>query len=295
MTVELYYFSGSGNSLHVAQGLQERIPGSVLVPIVASLRLPIIRSTADAVGIVFPVHGMTLSVPVRLFLERARFAAGAYLFAVGTRAGTICRGFDRADRILARKGRRLDAHFLVTMPNNDPKLESYEQPTAGTFAALDASLPGRLDDIAAAVRTRAALREEDREGVSFGLPPFANRFLEGLVLLGMGFVSRVGVNDYFYADGKCNGCGTCRKVCLSEKVQLVDGRPAWQRGTRCYFCYACLNYCPQEAVQIRSKWYMKSFTTGKGRYPHPYASAVEIASQKAPAACLPSSPVVRTF
>jgi ferredoxin len=223
---------------------------------------------------------MTLPVPVRLFLERVEVNTGAYLFAVGTRAGTICRGFKKADRILARRGRALDAHFLVTMPNNDPKLGSYEQPTARTFSALEAVLPARLDGIAAVVRARGALREQDTEGVSFGLSPLVDRFMEGLVLFGMAFVSRVGVNNYFYADSKCNGCGTCQKVCPSEKVRLVEGRPTWQRSARCYFCYACLNYCPQEAVQIKSKWYMKSLTTSKGRYPHPYASASEIACQK---------------
>lgn len=29
----------------------------------------------------------------------------------------------------------------------------------------------------------------------------------------------------FYSDSKCNGCGICEKVCLSNKVEMVDKRP----------------------------------------------------------------------
>jgi len=41
-----------------------------------------------------------------------------------------------------------------------------------------------------------------------------------------------------------------------------------------------LNYCPVEAVQIYSKIWMKSYTTEKGRYPHPYATVEDISKQK---------------
>ena len=45
-------------------------------------------------------------------------------------------------------------------------------------------------------------------------------------------------------------------------------------------CYACLNYCPQSAIQIKSKIYMKSYTVANGRYPHPFATVADIAGQK---------------
>ncbi len=43
---------------------------------------------------------------------------------------------------------------------------------------------------------------------------------------------------------------------------------------------ACLNYCPAQAVQIKDKWFMKSYTANNGRYSHPYATADDIAAQK---------------
>jgi len=37
---------------------------------------------------------------------------------------------------------------------------------------------------------------------------------------------------------------------------------------------------PGQAVQIKSKIYMKSYTDKNGRYPHPFATIKDIAGQK---------------
>jgi len=37
MSTEIYYFSGTGNSLFIARELQRRLPGSELIPIVSLL------------------------------------------------------------------------------------------------------------------------------------------------------------------------------------------------------------------------------------------------------------------
>jgi hypothetical protein len=47
--VEIYFSSGTGNSLFVAKELAKRIPDSLILPIVASLRQDVIRTSAPAV------------------------------------------------------------------------------------------------------------------------------------------------------------------------------------------------------------------------------------------------------
>jgi Pyruvate/2-oxoacid:ferredoxin oxidoreductase delta subunit len=53
-----------------------------------------------------------------------------------------------------------------------------------------------------------------------------------------------------------------------------------QENIKSYLCYACLNYCPMQEVQIKTKIYMKSYTEENERYSHPYATAEDIAAQK---------------
>jgi len=38
MKTEIYYFSGTGNSLHVARELQKRLTGAMLIPVIGALQ-----------------------------------------------------------------------------------------------------------------------------------------------------------------------------------------------------------------------------------------------------------------
>jgi ferredoxin len=104
--------------------------------------------------------------------------------------------------------------------------------------------------------------------------------IKTIVLAGMRLAAKTGGVQYFYHDEKCNNCGICAKVCLSGKVKMTPSEPAWKRDVGCLMCFACLNYCPRHAVQIKSIPGVKSFTQSNGRYPHPFATLADIMGQK---------------
>ena len=275
MSTEIYYFSGTGNSLHVAEELQKRIRDSKLIPIVSLLRNDVIETHGETVGFVFPIYGMTVPLPVKQFIEKVNLKSSQYNFAIATRGGTKCFASNKTDKILKRKGRCLDSYFDLNMLSNNPKFELYDIPTTETIAKIESEIENQIDLIQEIIIKKEKFRETDSK---FTVPTgFA---LERLVLLGMYFAEHIRVSDYLYSDAKCKGCGTCAKVCPSQKVKIVDGKPLWQNKIQCYTCYACLNYCPQQSVQISSKWFMKSYTQKNGRYPHPYATVKNIAEQK---------------
>ena len=66
MTTEIYYFTGTGNSLVVASGLSERLGGD-LIPVASCVGHDAIRSRADVIGIVFPVYYGELPVIMKRF------------------------------------------------------------------------------------------------------------------------------------------------------------------------------------------------------------------------------------
>jgi len=43
-------------------------------------------------------------------------------------------------------------------------------------------------------------------------------------------------------------CGTCEKVCLSKKIKMINKKPVWQKNVKCFYCYACINYCSMQSV-----------------------------------------------
>jgi Pyruvate/2-oxoacid:ferredoxin oxidoreductase delta subunit/flavodoxin len=285
MSTEIYYFSGTGNSLHAAKELQARIPETKLTPIVSLLHGDTVKARAETVGLVFPQYASSTPKIVDRFIGRLDLAAAEYIFAIATRGGTTCYAFSQVDKLLKKKGRTLDAYFVLTMPSGSESLvEEYaEKITEGRIARLESEMLERLDSIQAIITAQEINREEDCRGIDVPPPAFLKpympiiRLLEPhLIPLGKLAESRFG----FYADSKCNGCGLCERVCLAHKIQMVDGKPVWPKKAECFGCLACLNYCPETSIQIESTWYLHSWTAENGRYHHPEITAKDIAGQK---------------
>lgn len=281
MTTELYYFSGTGNSRYAAQELANRLPDCTLIPIVHRLNEKDFTINGDVVGFVFPLHGMTLPIPVQFLLRKAVFTnENPYIFGVTTRAGSKVYAFQKLAQLLKRKKQILNTSIILTMWNNDPKLKEYEDPSEKDISAMRENVSSQMDALINLIKNREDSLAVDTNFVTFDLPQPLTWLMEHLILAAMWMNTWLKVKDYFSADEKCIHCGVCEKVCLSNKIKLVDGKPTWDDSMQCYLCYTCLNYCPSHAIQINDKVYMKSFTPVKGRYPHPFANAKEIAEQK---------------
>jgi ferredoxin len=286
MSTEIYYFSGTGNSLHVARELQRRMPGTRLTPIVNLLDVDPVKTSAEAVGFVFPQYASLAPRIVERFIKRLNLDSAKYLFAVATRGGTECRAFGEIDKVLGKRGRRLDSFFVLTMPSGSAAIirDPEAQITPEKIERLESEAQRRLDSIQRIVVGREAHRDEDLSSVtpppSFLVPflPLINLLVPVLLPLGKLAESKFD----FYTDSKCTGCGLCETVCLAQKIEMVDRKPVWPKGARCFGCFACLNFCPEQSIQIGSKWYLKSYTEQNGRYHHPSITAHDVAEQKTP-------------
>jgi Pyruvate/2-oxoacid:ferredoxin oxidoreductase delta subunit len=169
---------------------------------------------------------------------------------------------------------------------NDALVKGYaERITEKRIQRLESAMLARLDAIQRIIIHREVSREEDKGDVA--PPPLLEPFIPLLDTMSPYLIrlGRIVESSFeFYHDEKCTGCGVCKCVCLGDKVQMVDSRPAWQAGVSCHGCFACLSYCPEESIQVRSKWYLRSYTEQNGRYHHPQVTAKEIAAQKMMAA-----------
>jgi len=198
---------------------------------------------------------MTVPIPVKKFIEKVNLKSSQYNFAIVTRGGTKCFAFNKIDKLLKKKGMGLHSYFYLNMVSNDPKFKTYDIPTNETITKTESEIQNQLDLIKEIIIKKEKSRKVDSKFIAPS--SFA---LERLVLSGMFFAEHIRVKDYFYSDEKYNGCNTCAMVCPSQKIKIVNGKPLWQNKVQCYMCYACLNYCPQQSVQISSKWFMKSYT-----------------------------------
>ena len=281
MGTEIYYFSGTGNSLHIAEELQKRIPDSSLIPIVGLLDKEAVQVKGKIVGFIFPVHALTIPIVVEKFIKNTDFSSAEYLFAIATREGTVFRGFERMNRLLRKKNKQLSSHFIINMYSNESRHKGYKVPTELELLLLEKVYLEKLDTIQDIISNKMLHTEKDSEyTIDFGHHRIINYILEKLVLTSMTLSEYIGGVNYFYKDTMCTGCGICEKVCLSKKIKMVENKPVWQKKVFCYMCFACLNFCPAKSVQIKDIPGVKSCTKENGRYPHPYATINDIFTQK---------------
>ncbi len=277
MTTEIYYFSGTGNSLYVAKELQKRITDVKLVPIVNLMDKDIHKTNAKTVAFVFPIYYMTAPKLVRNFIKKMDLKSAEYIFAVATRGGSRHRAFNDIEKTLKKNDRVLDSYFTLNMVSNTAIREkNYLAPTKKELSNIESGIQKKLDLIQRIVLNKEKYRKKDSDAITSA--PYV--LIDFLTLI----ISIIRLikpeNTDFYVDSKCAGCQTCEKVCLSRKIKMVDEKPVWKRDIQCYSCYACINYCPHQSIQIRSTIFSKSYTAENGRYSHPEVTANDISGEK---------------
>jgi NAD-dependent dihydropyrimidine dehydrogenase PreA subunit len=253
MKTILYYFTGTGNSLAVAEGLARRLGDCEVVPMasLAGGTSPIIPP-AERVGIISPVYFFGLPALVAVFSGRLDPGRARYVFAVVTMGGSGgSAALRQLDGILRRGpgGRKLDAGFTVKMPGN--YILMYEPPAGKKREKILREAERRMGEIADAVK----------RGLPVRLPwSFVAFLVHGLMY--PRFAAGVADADRrFTVDDRCTSCRICEEVCPVENIRLDAGRPVWLH--HCEQCMACIQHCPTGAIQAGPE------TESRARYRHP--------------------------
>jgi flavodoxin len=91
LSTDIYYFSGTGNSLAVARDIAEKTKGK-LIFIPAVMNEQSIKTEADSIGIVFPAymaHLYGIPLIVERFIKKLEDIDSKYIFAVCTCGGGL--------------------------------------------------------------------------------------------------------------------------------------------------------------------------------------------------------------
>lgn len=262
MSSIIYYFSGTGNSYSIAKELSQSLENCELIPIAKIWEEPRIDVPDITVGFVFPLYYWGLPRIVKEFVTKLNFRKAKYIYSVITRAGNA-NGIPlmQLEQILSKKNIHLNAGFFIQMPNN--YILGFSVNSESENQILFNRAKSEVKKILNFVRNQKP-----------NLVPNELVSLNSHTLkLNSDFHNSVLESDKeFYVDDKCTGCGICEQVCPVNNIKIIDLKPKWMH--QCQQCLACINYCPEEAIQFGSK------TLKSGRYHHPDINYKALSNQK---------------
>ena len=252
MSTEIYYFSGTGNSLFAAKEIARKINGK-LVSIPSVIEEEHIRTEADAVGIVFPVYYATndSGVPliIRRFIQKLENLNSKYVFAVVTCGSMPGTTIENLAKIVKSQDGELAAGFTVKMNNETLSQEKQDKALAYQKVKLDAICKYVLSRKRCRLESRGIMRKIVLAPLLYLAikPAFSRRYRKLSGSPSLPFSELIPIADRsFRVNEKCSGCGICAQVCPVSNIKLVDDRPIWQH--HCETCLACYSWCPQAAI-----------------------------------------------
>jgi len=250
---KIYYFSGTGNSLWSAKKIAQ-ILGEPCelhnIGIEAEKEEIIIE--AQKVVLVYPSYAYGPPLIVSRFAKKAVFNT-PYLAAFVT-YGTSPGG-TQAQLYNILKKKNINSFYFGKIP----AMENYI-PFFGPFNEKKISKRTAMQEKATEKAARYVIESKTNK-----INPFRplSSFFSFLFSFGVKVFYK-----YYKVSDKCNGCGTCEKVCQVGAITMKENRPLF--SGKCENCVACIDICPLRAIQFgRSKF-------GTRGYCHPDINITEL-------------------
>lgn len=260
MKFTIYYYSATGNSLHVAKSIAGKLQECELLSIPSLRKAEEVIVETEGVGFVFPTHYFGLPPLVIEFIKKLKMEKVQYSFAAVTCGSSyISSTLHQLDKLMLPKGKNLNAGFHVDMISNYIPLSNIPP-----LAKVEKKL--RIADEKIEKIARLVLQQQNKLDPEYlWLPSRAINTYWREKLLSQSYQN-------FSVSSSCIACGCCEKVCPVDNIRMREGKPQWSQD--CQECLACLHVCPTGSIEFGTR------TVGRNRYHHPKITSMEIIQSK---------------
>ena len=248
-TTDLFFYTGTGNSLWTARRLGEKLGRTDLHPI-PGVDGSSVTVRGDMIGLIFPVHIWGVPGRVARFVSHYLTDRTKYYFAVAVNAGQVAATLIQLRDLMKSSGLTLSAGYDLVMPSNYLPWGGPGPEDQWRAKIVDADL--KIQKIAQDVVRKKELPVEKG-------PFWQNTLFSLLYRLSTPHIPELA--KHFWAGEKCVSCGICGRVCPAANIEMSNGRPVWRNW--CEQCLACIQWCPVEAIQYGKK------SSRYQRYHHP--------------------------
>lgn len=270
MSIKIYYFSGTGNSYVVAREIANRLKAD-LISIPKVMDIDKIQIDAKSIGIIFPSYLALLSglpLMIERFVRKIVNIESLDIFAVCTCGGYECvnalPSLKKLKQIIKSCGGRLSAEYSIRLPMNNLDYDHIPIPITTDQDVIINRSKVKLEDICNRILNNKGTRYKFAKKLFYlvMLPMFKLTHQPVINALKgkasepidskLEYYELIPLTDKsIIADEKCNGCGTCARICPANNIEIVEKKPVFQH--RCEMCFACDEWCPVNAIHHWSR------------------------------------------
>lgn len=253
MTIRIYYFSGTGNTLavvqHLTQALQHKGAHVEIRSIETAMQDHHDLADCDMIGIAYPIYGFGTPRLLYRFMKYLPKVQRRKVFLLKTGADIIRVNHASSSTVirkLRKKGYNVFYDRIVAMGSN-------------WLVGYDDGLVKQLHD---ASREKMVHMADDlmAERIRLYDPGI---LLRGLARVVAALEQGVGARCFgksLYASKACSGCMLCMCMCPTGNITYTGDRMHFH--SRCLSCMRCIYACPTRAIRSRGM----NFTILKAGY-----------------------------
>lgn len=255
----IIYFSGTGNSRHIARLLSKELNDTHLVELTGDFllypeRFRLESGEGQRVIWVFPTYSWGVPPVVAEVISKIKIAGGEWAdhYMVTTCGDDIGKCHLQWRRLISARWWKPRATFSVQMPNTYVCMKGFDVDSPQVAEGKIAESPLRVRSIADFIRRRVAIDDV----VEGRWPKIKTRYIYPYFLKHCMNPDGFSVNEQ-----SCISCGKCARNCPMDNIALKGKYPVW--GAGCAFCLRCYHGCPVHAIAYGNA------TAGKGQYMFP--------------------------
>lgn len=262
MRIQLRYFTGTGNSLKILDTCK-----SVFQDTGQHVQISEIKTTdadipeADILGFCFPVYAFAIPRICRNYLRSIkRFSKKQKVFVLITAGDADESGFAirECEKILQGKNCDIIYTRVIQMPIN-------------WITSPVPPFPPSKTEAVEIIKKGVELAKHSAYDIITGIEKhhlfnYPKRYTRCRFYRDYWLFKYLGLQNMwrtFNVYDNCNGCQKCAKICPTQSIKMLGGKPVWT--ATCEQCMRCVNFCPKEAIYQS----MGGDTRGRNRYIEP--------------------------
>lgn len=251
----IFYFSGTGNSLAVAQAVAGKLTDTKIVSMMALSENNIIPRQYEKIGFVYPTCYSHAPKIVMDLVKGLQLYSNQKIFLIATCGGG--QGFalyDMKQQLQLITNNPIQ-EFSVALPGNH---------IVG-FSAWPKFIQNRLFNRAEKTIDKIVYQiQNDIPTKPVRTPPFPKYFSLMQKTLNekvLGVPDIYKTQPEYYTTDACEHCGICEKLCLANNIKVTADDVKF--GDKCEQCMACIQWCPNRAISH------PNVPKSRKRYHHP--------------------------